>query len=1192
MHFGICRIRSAFCALLLIGLSIRADAAITGQWDFDNGTLAATTGAPLQFRGDTAAFAQFGTTASLGIPDINGQAANVLRLPACSPTQGLVVPHGAQPNSGGEFVNRYTLVMDLLFPVGSGGFHALWQTETNAATTSDGDLFVNGAHGIGISGQYQGNVSPGEWHRVAFTVDLSRRELGKFVDGTNVLSGPVGAAPLGTNAVQYLDATTGALDGRWSLQPVALLFADQNNETGVLYVNSIQFHDRVFTAEQVSALGRPSASGIPFLTQSGIAQWDFNGSLASAVGGSNLVAGFAAPAVAPGVTFSTATIGGQTAQVVSFTRGTFFRMAHGLGVNGGGAFLNRYSLIMDVMFPSRPTGWAALWQTSTANANDGDWFINPAGGIGISNNYGGNVPDGTWNRLALVVDNVAGTYNSYINGMPVQQNTGLTLDGRFSAESVALLFADENQENAAGFVNSVQLRPEALSPTDIAALGGPSAGGIPTPQPPTLRLLSPNGGELFQAGTTQRVAWVATNPSGYALLEVHQGDAPYRTIGQVPMFQTNYAWIIPPRLGNADDYRLRISSVSFPAVADFSDAPFSVFGSGPPANPRFGQPLQVNGSFEASLANWLAVAGRPVALSAGGGRGSPHSGSLFLYGGFNPGGDSTLRQEIDLLAVGFTPGDLDGGAAVEAEAWLRNEYGAGTFDDQVYARVAYVDGAGSELASVRCMVPANNVWIPRTWTGLLPQGTRRLRAEIVGRHRRDADNDSMADDVVVRLQEAPIPFTPVITKLPMLQDVRTNAMRLLWETDGNLCHHSVEWGRSNVTEHTLTDIETLQIDATHFVHRATITGLETETSYLYHVRSGNAVTPVYSFRTAPFRETPFAVAWWGDNHQGTGILRTHVSNFLAQGVNLIAVAGDMVNSGGALSEWHDYWFKPLEHLNCAQTTPVVFARGNHDGEHALAYAYSALPGNEAWFAFDYGNSRFIFLDSETPTGETPEQYAWLQAELARPETQRAAFRIACFHKPPWVNLWNGGGYVGEPFVRNDWVPLLAQGNVDVVISGHAHNYNRGVTNGVTYIISGGGGGTLDIERVANWPLFTVEYSRYHYGLMEVTGNQMLWQAFDNNNQLIDLLTLQSRVPRLALQNLAPGSSTGQAVSGASTLQVTLSGKPGVAYVTQQSTNLSTWTPVRTNLLPANSSGTATNLLPALNQQQFFRAVIR
>ena len=452
--------------------------------------------------------------------------------------------------------------------------------------------------------------------------------------------------------------------------------------------------------------------------------------------------------------------------------------------------------------------------------------------------------------------------------------------------------------------------------------------------------------------------------------------------------------------------------------------------------------------------------------------------------------------------------------------------------------------------------------------------------EIVGRHRVDPDNDSMADDLIVRLREPSASAPPQITKLPMLQDVRRDTMKLFWETDGNLVHHAVEWGRANVGEHTLTQIETLQIDGTHFVHRAVLAGLDAETRYLYRVRSGTAVSPTFSFRTAPRPETPFAVAWWGDNHGGTVTLKQHISNLTAHGPDMIMVAGDLVNSGNLLSEWQDYWFKPLEHLNLAQTTPVIFARGNHDGEHALAYAYSFLPGNESWFAFDYGNCRFIFLDSETTTGSSPEQLAWLRSELARPETQNAAFRIVCFHRPPYVNLWNGGGHTGEAFVQADWVPLFRQKNVDLVISGHAHNYNRGMSNGVTYVVSGGGGGALDVERVAKWPLYTVEYSKYHYDLMEVDGHTLTWQVFDNNNALIDLFTLQSRIPDLAWQSLAPQGGN---------LPLKLTGKPGATYVIEASPDLVTWTRFATNTIPSSGASPVLPVGIGNDRGRFFRA---
>ncbi len=1163
--------------LALLG-SIYAHGSITGQWDFENGDLAATIGSPMQYRGTTASQTQFGTTTSFGIPDINGEVGRVMRFPATTSAQGYLLPHGAAPNGGGGKVNQYTLILDVLFPASSTGYRALWQTDTNNAT--DGDLFVNGANGLGISGSYQGNLTPDVWHRVVFTFDLTKRELGKYIDGSNVLTSAVGAVPLGANPVQYLDATTGAVDQRWALASVALLFADEDGETGVGYVNRIQFHDRVLTPAEVAALGGPNASGNPTWSAGGIAQWDFNGHLASSTAGADLTAAAATPASTPGVSFTTATIGGQPAQVASFTRGTYFQMAHDLAANGGGSFVNRYTLIMDVMFPSRPTGWAALWQTSSANANDGDWFINPAGGLGISGVYGGSVADGAWNRLALVVDCVAGTLTSFLNGSQVQQISGPSVDGRWSLETTALLFADEDQENAAGYVNSVQLRGNVMAAADLAALGGAQASGIPLPQQPAdLRLVSPNGGEVFPAGTTQTVAWVVSDPSGWVQVELLISNLTYRSLGQVLMRQSNFAWAIDPKLGDTNNYHIRIASLDFPVIQDVSDAAFAVTGSGGPPNLIFGQPLQRNGGFESGLTDWQVIAGRPTTFTSVDGEGASYAGSRFLHGGRSPAGDMIVRQDIDLLAAGFTADDLDAGAAMDAEAWLRNAYGTWTFDDQAFFRVGCLDSQDRESASFRSLIAGNSAWTRRPVSGVLPPGIRKLRVEIVGRHRRDADNDSMADEVVIRVQRAPVLVSPQITKLPMLQDYRQNAMTLLWETDGNLASHAVDWGRTNITEHTLAQVETEQIDTAHFVHRATLTGLSPETRYVYRVRSGATQSATYSFRTAPLRDTPFAVAWWADSQVGPGVLQQLIPSMLARGVDWMGVSGDLASNGGSLYDWHNYWFRALEYQNVAQTRPALFSRGNHDGEHPYSYAYSALPGNEAWFAFDYGNSRFIFLDTEASTSAAPEQYAWLVNELARPETQNAAFRVVSFHKLPYANLWNGGGYTGEAWVRNDWVPLFQQYHVDLVINGHAHNYNRGVTNGVIYTVVGGGGGELDTERVAYWPLFTVEHSLYHYALMQISGRTLAWTALGISDSLLDHFVLQSRIPELTLRG-APANGT---------LSLVLAGRPGTTYVLESSPTLTDWTAFSTNTVPDTGVTTIINSVPLGAGHQFFRA---
>ena len=152
--------------------------------------------------------------------------------------------------------------------------------------------------------------------------------------------------------------------------------------------------------------------------------------------------------------------------------------------------------------------------------------------------------------------------------------------------------------------------------------------------------------------------------------------------------------------------------------------------------------------------------------------------------------------------------------------------------------------------------------------------------------------------------------------------------------------------------------------------------------------------------------------------------------------------------------------------------------------------------------------------------------------------------------------------------------------MDIVISGHQHSYQRGATNGTVYIVSGGGGGFLDTEVVADWPFVQVEYSQYHFDIMEVNGPVLSWETFNDSNQLLDMFTLQSRVPVVALQSSSPSGDT---------LALTVSGKPGTSYVLESSTNLVNWTSVVTNTIPVTGPPTFTNSVSATSAFRSFRA---
>ncbi len=247
-----------FC--LLGATEVRAQDYV-GLWNFDEGNLSSSSGEDMEYLDDTGDIAEFGTTESFGVPAINGEIANVLKLPKLTPEQGLLInlPEG-ESNGGGDLVNNWTAIMDIYHPATSSGKkRALIEIVTGewVAGADDAEFYVSANNAIGTAGFEVGTLTPGEWHRVAIVMNVEGASEGLgfgrvYIDG-NYAGGTAVPAD--------------SLDGRWSLDTLfnltLSLFQDDNNESEEVVVNSVQLRFEALNAGQIGALGGAQAAGVP-----------------------------------------------------------------------------------------------------------------------------------------------------------------------------------------------------------------------------------------------------------------------------------------------------------------------------------------------------------------------------------------------------------------------------------------------------------------------------------------------------------------------------------------------------------------------------------------------------------------------------------------------------------------------------------------------------------------------------------------------------------------------------------------------------------------------------------------------------------------------------------------------------------------------------------------------------------------
>ena len=282
---------------------------------------------------------------------------------------------------------------------------------------------------------------------------------------------------------------------------------------------------------------------------------------------------------------------------------------------------------------------------------------------------------------------------------------------------------------------------------------------------------------------------------------------------------------------------------------------------------------------------------------------------------------------------------------------------------------------------------------------------------------------------------------------------------------------------------------------------AELNGLQPATSYCYSLRG---LTEPAGFRTAPLAGTAADVrfAVWGDSGYGGEDQATLFGQIMTVPFDFVLHAGDLAYDAGTRDQFERTVFKVYAPL--LREFAMFPVSGNHEygTEQAAPYLESfVLPENgdhERYYSFDWGDVHFVGLDTERIGAPQAE---WLDADLTN---NSLPWTIVFGHRPPYSSGEHGGD---EDFQRS-FVPVLEKHRVPLVLSGHEHQYERThVRNGVTYVVTGGGGrGT---RPVGSSSFTAFAEAVIHFVYVEVRGRRLVLHAIDGvgrefDQTLIDL----------------------------------------------------------------------------------------
>jgi hypothetical protein len=299
-------------------------------------------------------------------------------------------------------------------------------------------------------------------------------------------------------------------------------------------------------------------------------------------------------------------------------------------------------------------------------------------------------------------------------------------------------------------------------------------------------------------------------------------------------------------------------------------------------------------------------------------------------------------------------------------------------------------------------------------------------------------------------------------RVPYLQNVTPDAITVRWQSAAEVVGE-VHFGEK---PDALTQV--VREHAATAVHRLRLTGLKPATRYYYAVADANQVRHSgadFSFVTAPLPGTTEPLRFWvqgdpGKYNDGARAVRDAMRQWVAAHprgerppFDLWLTTGDNGYTSGRDRDYQKGLFDAYPEL--LRKIPYIPVYGNHDARRRAFFRLFTFPqegegggvpsGSQHYYAFDYGNVHFIVLDSEdSDRSNDSAMMMWLRRDLAG---TRQMWRIVLFHHPPYSRATHDSDSKTDSLgrmtnMRENFLPLLEEHGVDLVLTGHSHIYER------------------------------------------------------------------------------------------------------------------------------------------------------